>query len=70
LKRHEVNHSHPSSAKVKSEWSYTTTPPICLRGAERDSIPLLYVKHFTTVAFEKQDDLNFFTVKYSNGANA
>jgi hypothetical protein len=26
----EVDHSPPSSAKVKSEWSYTSTPPICL----------------------------------------
>ena len=59
LQGHEVNHSHPSTAKVKSAWSYTTTPPVCLRGAERENLPLLYVKHFTTV-FEKQDNLKFY----------
>jgi hypothetical protein len=31
---------------------------------------LIYVKPFTTVAFEKQGDLNFFTIKYSDGAYA
>jgi hypothetical protein len=34
------------------------------------TLPFLYVKHFTTVAFEKQDDLNLFTIKYSDGAYA
>ena len=33
--RHEVNHSPPSSAKVKNEWSCTSTPPICLHGVDR-----------------------------------
>jgi len=27
---HEVDHSHPSNAKVKNEWSCTSAPPICL----------------------------------------
>jgi len=26
----EADHSPPSSAKVRSKWSYTSTPPICL----------------------------------------
>jgi hypothetical protein len=28
----EADHSPPSSAEVKNAWSYTSTPPICLRG--------------------------------------
>jgi hypothetical protein len=28
----EADHSPPSRAKVKNVWSYTSTPPICLRG--------------------------------------
>jgi hypothetical protein len=34
---HEVNHSRPSSAKVKKEESYTSTPPVCLHGVDRHS---------------------------------
>jgi len=34
------------------------------------TLPLPYVKHFSTVTFQKQDDLNFFTIKYSDGACA
>jgi hypothetical protein len=26
----EADHSHPSSAEAKSEWSYTSTPPVHL----------------------------------------
>jgi len=29
---YEANHLSPSSAKVKSAWSYTSTPQICLHG--------------------------------------
>jgi hypothetical protein len=28
----EADHSPPSSAEVKNEWSYTSTPPIRLHG--------------------------------------
>jgi len=28
----EADHSPPSSAEVKSAWSYTSTSPICLHG--------------------------------------
>jgi hypothetical protein len=31
----EVDHSRPSTAVVKSEWSYTSAPPIRLRGVDR-----------------------------------
>jgi hypothetical protein len=37
----EVNHSPPSSAKVKNERCYTSTPPICLYGVDRENFTLL-----------------------------
>ena len=27
----KLTHSLPPTAEVKNEWSYTSTPPICLR---------------------------------------
>jgi hypothetical protein len=42
---HEVNHSLPSSAEVKNEWSCTTTPLIYLmylHGVDRDSFTYTY----------------------------
>jgi hypothetical protein len=30
----EVNHSPPSGAEVKDEWSHTSNPPTCLHGAD------------------------------------
>jgi hypothetical protein len=32
----EVDHSNPSGAEVKKEWSYTSTPPIHLHGVDRE----------------------------------
>jgi hypothetical protein len=32
----EVDSSVSSSAEVKNEWSYTSTPHICLNGMDRD----------------------------------
>ena len=29
---HEVDHSPLSSAEVKSEWSYNSSPPVCIQG--------------------------------------
>jgi hypothetical protein len=40
---HEVNLSPPSNAKVKNEWSYTTTSPICLHGADRGNFTLPFI---------------------------
>jgi len=34
---HEVDHSPPSSARVKSEWRFTCIPPACLGDMNRDS---------------------------------
>jgi hypothetical protein len=33
---HETDHSSPSSVEVRNEWSYTSTPPVCLKGFDRD----------------------------------
>jgi hypothetical protein len=35
--RYEVNHSPASSAEVKNEWSYSSNPPVCLHGIQRDT---------------------------------
>jgi hypothetical protein len=32
---HENNHSPPSSAKVKNEWSNSSALPVCLHGMDR-----------------------------------
>ena len=36
----EVDHSLPSVTEVKSEWSYTSAPRICLRGVDRENFVL------------------------------
>ena len=33
----EVNHSYSSNAEVKNEWSYTSTPHLCLHGVDGDN---------------------------------
>ena len=38
---HEADHSNPSSAQVQNEWSYTSTPPVCIHGVERSSTSIL-----------------------------
>jgi hypothetical protein len=36
----EADHSPPSSAEVKNEWSYTSTVLICRHGANKHSFKL------------------------------
>ena len=36
----DVDHSPPASAEVKHDWSYTSTPCICLRDVDRGTSPL------------------------------
>jgi len=36
----EVNHSPPSSAQAKSEWSFTSTLAICLHGLGREGVTI------------------------------
>ena len=32
----KVNHLHTCTAQVRNEWSYTSTPPTCLHGVDRE----------------------------------
>jgi len=34
---HDVEHSHPSSAEVKNQWSYTSIPSLCLHEVDMDN---------------------------------
>jgi hypothetical protein len=36
----DVNHSPQSSAEIKNEWRYTSSPLICLHGVDRENIAL------------------------------
>ena len=38
----EVNHSPPSSAKIKNEWSCTSSSHICLCDMDRENFTFLY----------------------------
>ena len=67
LQGHEVNHPHPSSAKVKSAWSYTTTPLICLRGAERENFTITLCQTFYYCSIWKTGGPYFIAIKYSGG---
>jgi len=40
---HEVDHSLPSNAKFKNEWSCIITPPVCLYGKYRDSFTFTFM---------------------------
>jgi len=43
--RHDADQSPTSRVEVKSDWSYTSTPNICLHGIERDNmfLPWQYI---------------------------
>jgi hypothetical protein len=45
----EVNYSPPSSAQVKNEWSYPSTPPTRLHGMDRENFILYLI-------FNKKDN--------------
>jgi len=55
VKRSErgVDHSCPSSAEVKNEWSYTSTSPTCLHGLDREKFTfyVFYLKMMSYVAY-------------------
>jgi hypothetical protein len=48
---HEADHSPPSSAEVKNEWSYTPTPPLCLQGMHRDNFTVTICLVVRSVVF-------------------
>ena len=39
----KVDHLPPPSAEVKNEWSYTSIPPICLQGQEREKFYIFHL---------------------------
>jgi hypothetical protein len=39
----QLDHSRPSIAEVKNEWTYTSTPPVCLYGEDSGNFIFLYV---------------------------
>jgi len=39
----EVNPSSPAITEVKNEWSYTSSPPICLQGVDRKNLTLTLI---------------------------
>jgi hypothetical protein len=39
--RRKVNHSPPSSAAARNEWSRTRAPPLCLHGVGEDNFTLI-----------------------------
>ena len=39
-KEGEIDDSHPPRVDAKNEWSYTSSPPIRLRGMDRDKFSL------------------------------
>ena len=43
----DVDNSSPSSAEVKNEWSYTSTPPLYLHGLDRFNCTLNFTVLFT-----------------------
>ena len=50
----DVDHSPPTSAEFKKEWSYTSAPYICLYGVDRDNFTLYHFdlkSYFETPCF-------------------
>lgn len=39
---HEASHSSPSIVEVNIEWSYTSTPPICVHGVDKANFTLSF----------------------------
>jgi len=60
----EVKHSSPSSARVKNYWSYTSTPPLCLHGVERENLTFTFT--FTVLPFMPLLQPICLYSKYSN----
>jgi hypothetical protein len=59
----ETDHSPPSIAKVKNELSYTSTPPVCLHGRNREDLTFTLRLLLEPLSMEKVEWLIKF-VKY------
>jgi hypothetical protein len=47
----EVNHSLPTSAKIKNKWSYNSSPPICIHSMDMDNFTSTLVCVHTSVTY-------------------
>jgi hypothetical protein len=47
----DADHLPLSTADFKSEWSYTSAPPVCLNGTDRKTLPLRYVLRHLLLLF-------------------
>jgi len=45
----DIDHSSPLSVKVKNKWSCASTPPICLRGVDRENVTLFFTIYRITI---------------------
>jgi hypothetical protein len=54
----EVDHSFPSYAEVKNEWSCTSSPPVCLYGVHRDSFTFFTPEFRGSIFRLRGKDLN------------
>ena len=49
-RRCEVNHSPPSNAEVKNEWSYASASPVCHHGMEKEKLSYVFrLRKFNTL---------------------
>jgi hypothetical protein len=53
----EVDHSPQSCAEFKNEWSYTSAPPLCLHGVQRDKSILILDTYYV---YDCIWDVNYF----------
>jgi len=61
----EFEHSPRPSADVKNEWGYTSNPPACLLGIDRDNFSF-YPPFDTTYPEVLEDIVKFVTNKINN----
>jgi hypothetical protein len=61
---HKVNHTPPSSAKVKLECSHTSTPPVWLHGIDYDSFTFYQdggvLHHICLAYFQRKSKTKYY----------
>jgi hypothetical protein len=67
LLKRDADHSTPSTAQVKNEWSCTSTPPICPHGMDRDKFKFYTYcwPLYRTAQAVCYSNAQYSTVKYS-----
>jgi hypothetical protein len=59
--RWEADCSSPSSAQVKNEWGYVSTPPICLQEMYSDNFGFLLYFTYLPMTLHKTYNIDLFT---------